>query len=120
MEEADIINEVLLKLDGWVLTDTDVDTPLDFNKKISENEIIDFYNTAKDYAISYLQKNNLEEVVIIDTALILWCAGLLWNKYNIRSNNQVDETYPIGYGDKLIIQAKEMLKPYKSYSFYVY
>ena len=131
MDEKTIIKEVLLKLDNWVVDNIDSDDDLiesnsieyddmDFNKKVTQDEIIDFYHVAINYAVSYTQLTNLPSNSIIDTALILWTAGLLWRKYDIRPNDQIDETYSIGYGDSLIIQAKEILKPYKKYNFNIF
>lgn len=131
MDEKTIIKEVLLKLDNWVVDNIDSDDDLiesnsieyddmDFNKKVTQDEIIDFYRVAINYAVSYTQLTNLPSNSIIDTALILWTAGLLWRKYDIRPNDQIDETYSIGYGDSLIIQAKEILKPYKKYNFKIF
>lgn len=122
MEEKDIVEQVLLKLDGWVL-DTAIDeddlTDLDYNKTITPDEILDFYNDALQYAKSYLQTQDTANIPVFDTAIIFWTAGLIWEKYNVKKDSQLDETNPNpwGYGDKLIIQAKEMLKPYKSYLF---
>lgn len=131
MEQETIIKEVLFKLDNWVVENIDKDGDLietnsieyddmDFNKKVTDEEILHFYNVATDYALSYTQLTDFNEVPISDTALILWTAGLLWRKYDVRPNDQIDETYSIGYGDSLIIQAKEMLKPYKKYSFNIF
>ncbi len=131
MNEETIIKEVLFKLDNWVVENIDKDGDLnqshsleyddmDINKKVSSEEILHFYEVAKNYALSYTQLTDFTNVPISDTALILWTAGLLWRKYDVRPNDQIDETYPIGYGDSLIIQAKEMLKPYKKYNFNIF
>ena len=131
MNEETIIKEVLFKLDNWIVGDVDNTSDLiesnsidyedlDYNKKITTEEILHFYNVAKDYALSYTQLSDFTNVPISDTALILWTAGLIWRKYDVRPNEQIDETYPIGYGDSLIIQAKEMLKPYKKYNFNIF
>lgn len=124
MEDKDIIEQTLLKLDGWVLIDENNDTDdvlddLTFNKQISSDEIINFYNNANEYAQSYLQRTDTVNIPVYNTAIIFWTAGLIWEKYNVKENNLLDDTNPNpwGYGDKLIIQAKEMLKPYKSYVF---
>lgn len=125
MERTDIITQTLSKLDNWVL-DTQIEedelTDMDYNKSVTSDEIINTYNDVTNYAISYLQREDFENIPVIDTALIFWTAGTLWQKYNQNINNQLDETNPnpFGYGDKLVIQAKEMLKPYKSYSFQAY
>lgn len=131
MDEETIIKEVLLKLDNWVVTNIDNDEDLnesnsleldemDYNKEVSSEEILHFYDVAENYALSYTQLTDFSDVPISDTAIIFWTAGLLWKKYDIRPNDQIDETYPIGYGDSLIIQAKEMLKPYKKYNFNIF
>lgn len=125
MEEQDIITQILLKLDNWVL-DTDIESKdlqdMDYNKSVTSDEIINTYNDVTEYAKSYLQRTDLTDIPVADTALIYWTAGSLWQKYNQNINNQLDETNvnPFGYGDRLVIQAKEMLKPYKSYSFCAY
>ena len=123
MEDTKIIEEVLLKLDGWVLSSEIEDSELsdmDFNKSVDREEVLHFYNLAVDYAKSYTGNYDIQYIPVASTAVIMWCAGLIWKKYNVRSNDQIDETYTIGYGDSLIIQAKEMLKPYKQFGFYVY
>ena len=131
MDRETIIKEVLLKLDNWVVTNIDNDEDLneinsleldemDYNKEVSSEEILHFYSVAENYALSYTQLTDFSDVPISDTAIIFWTAGLLWKKYDIRPNDQIDETYPIGYGDSLIIQAKEMLKPYKKYNFNIF
>ena len=131
MDDEAIIKEVLLKLDNWVVTNIDNDEDLnesnsleldemDYNKKVSSEEILHFYTVAENYALSYTQLTDFTNVPISHTAIIFWTAGLLWKKYDIRPNDQIDETYSIGYGDSLIIQAKEMLKPYKKYNFNIF
>lgn len=134
MEDSEIIKQILYLLDGWVLEDETEDlTDLDFNKSITSEEVLHFYNIAYNYALSYTRLDELPKVtVIVDeqeteelspqtiTALTLWTAGLIYRKYDIRSNDQIDESVTIGYGDSLIIQAKEMLKGFKSYNFYAY
>ena len=122
---------MLFKLDNWVVKNVDEDDDLyetnslecddmDFNKKVTDEEILHFHQVAINYAKSYTQLTDFSNVPISDTALILWTAGLLWRKYDVRPNDQIDESYSIGYGDSLIIQAKEMLKPYKKYNFNIF
>ncbi len=131
MDEETIIKEVLLKLDNWIVEDIDNDVDLietssveydefDYNKKVTSEEVLHFFDVATNYALAYTQLSDFNNIPISDTALILWTAGLLWRKYDIRPNDQIDESYPIGYGDSLIIQAKEMLKPYKKYNFNIF
>ena len=151
LTNTEIIEQTLIKLDGWVLSDpiieesvtdinegsddsenesvniddtveideflteTEIDD-LEYNKKISREEILSFYNDATEYSKSYLQRPDTWKIPVYDTAIIFWTAGLIWEKYNQKENSQLDDTNPNpwGYGDKLIIQAKEMLKPFKA------
>ena len=57
MEDEQIVKQILYKLDGWKL-DTDITTDhltdLDYNKKISADEVLHFYQTAYNYALAYL------------------------------------------------------------------
>lgn len=122
LTNTEIIEQTLIKLDGWVLDETITTeelTDLDYNKSITSKEILDFYKDAESYIKSYLQNPQPYTIPVYDTAVIFWTAGLIWEKYNVKKDSQLDETNPNpwGYGDKLIIQAKEMLKPFKSYSF---
>lgn len=123
MTDEEKINNTLNKLQGWVL-DTEAETITDDipNKTITAEEVLNFFEDAVNYACSYINKTEQELYLldVADTALCFWTAGLLWEKYNVRVNNQTDDTNPFGYGDKLIVQAKEMLKPNKSYGFYAY
>ena len=113
-------------MDNWGLTTDTEDVANPFNKQVTADEVLHFYNTALNYALRYTRLSafdvdeNEEFEPSIYTALFMWTAGLLWNKYNIRVNNNLDETNTLGYGDKLIVQAKEMLKSFKSYRFYAW
>ena len=131
MEDETIIKEVLFKLDNWIVDNIDKDGDINETnslecydikkkKKVTDEEILHFHQVAINYAKSYTQLTDFSNVPISDTALILWTAGLLWRKYDVRPNDQIDESYSIGYGDSLIIQAKEMLKPYKKYNFNIF
>jgi len=131
MEDSEIIEKVLHHLQGYVVessTDTeDILSDLDYDKKVTSEEVLDTYNFAKSYATSYIgyigNPNGVitlaENPTVID-AIIVWTAGLLWKKYDIRVNNQEDESNTLGYGDSLIIQAKEMLKPFRYFDLSVY
>lgn len=91
-------------------------TDADFNKKISKTEILDFYNTAESHAKAYLGFSPSATIsTLLSNFICMWSAGLIYKKYDIRPNDQIDESYPVGYGDQLIITAKTGLKPYKKY-----
>lgn len=116
LDEAKI-QSILLKLPGFV-TDNPELSDLDYDKKVTVEEIEDCFNSATNYATSFCRQDELpSDNTIVNTAIDFWSAGLLWKKYDIRPDDQEDETYPVGYGDNLIIQAKQMLKPFKFYEF---
>ena len=132
MTDKRIIDKILVHLQGYVL-DTEAEqgeyNDLEYDKKISENEITSFYELTISYTLSYLQLSKLPTVIVDDAevtnpvvqdAICMWTAGKIWQKYNVRVNNNEDETNTLGYGDKLVIQAKEILKPYKYYKMMVY
>jgi len=136
MTDNTIIDKVLAHLQGYVLeskVDKDDLTDLDYDKKISSYEILTFYEITSSYALAYLNRtefptrlkkveNSEVEVIdpIVNDAVCMWTAGKIWQKYNVRVNNNEDDTNTLGYGDKLVIQAKEMLKPYKYFNMKVY
>lgn len=136
MTDTEIIEKILLHLQGYVLEEDAEDselTDLEYDKKISSNEVIAMYRITTSYALSFLNRKEIpnetiiiedEEVeipnpVVID-AIAMWTAGKIWQKYDVRVNNNEDDTTPFGYGDKLVIQAKEMLKPFKYFKMMVY
>ena len=141
MEDAEIIKQILYHLDGWK-TDEEIEandelTDMDYNKVIPAEEVLHFYNVAYNYALSYTGLTSFPTITTVTTideepveiteispqvlnGIFMWSAGLLWRKYDIRSNDQIDDTMTIGYGDQLVIQAREILKTIKGYSFYAY
>ena len=133
MQDNEIINSVLVHLQGYVVESDEPISDLEYDKKVSSDEVLSFYRITTSYAKSYINQSELptvtiiiedEEVEVTDPivldAIAMWTAGKLWQKYNVRVNNQEDDTTAFGYGDKLVIQAKEILKPYKYYKLEVY
>lgn len=132
MEDNEIIEQVLLHLQGYVLESSVNDdelSDLEYDKKISSDEILAFYRITTSYALSYLNRTKLPTIIkdelevtdpVVLDGVVMWTAGKIWQKYNVRVNNNEDDTTPFGYGDKLVIQAKELLKPYKYYNMVVY
>ena len=128
MQDSEIIDAVLVHLQGYIVDSEMVVSDLEYDKKVSSTEVLSFYRITKSYVLSYLNRTELptitecvdgekverEDPIVLD-ALAMWTAGKLWQKYNVRVNNNEDDTTPFGYGDKLVIQAKEILKPYKYY-----
>ncbi len=133
MQDSEIIDAVLLHLQGYIVDSEMVVSDLEYDKKVSSTEVLSFYRITKSYVLSYLNRTELptliecvdgekverEDPIVLD-ALAMWTAGKIWQKYNVRVNNNEDDTTPFGYGDKLVIQAKEILKPYKYYDLKVY
>ena len=133
MQDNEIIDSVLLHLQGYVVESDEPISDLEYDKKVSSDEVLSFYRITTSYVKSYINQSELptvteivedEEIEVTDPivldALSMWTAGKLWQKYNVRTNNNEDETNILGYGDKLVIQAKEILKPYKYYKMDVY
>ena len=133
MQDNEIINLVLIHLQGYVVESDEPISDLEYDKKVSSDEVLTFYRITTSYVKSYINQSELptitkivedEEIEVTDPivldALSMWTAGRLWQKYNVRTNNQEDETNILGFGDKLVIQAKEILKPYKYYKMDVY
>ena len=110
-----IIQKVLQYLDDYILDD-DTET-LDYNKKVNEKTILNLYSTVNSEVISYLNTEEHQDNPLIFDFTCMWTAGELWRKYNVRVNDQLDESYPVGYGDQLIISAKAALRPFKKYRF---
>ena len=133
MQDNEIIDSVLLHLQGYVVESDEPISDLEYDKKVSSDEVLSFYRITTSYVKSYINQSELptvteivedEEIEVTDPivldALSMWTAGRLWQKYNVRVNNNEDETNLLGFGDKLVIQAKEILKPYKYYKMDVY
>ena len=133
MQDNEIIDSVLVHLQGYVVESDEPISDLEYDKKVSSTEVLTFYRITTSYVKSYINQSELptvteivedEEIKVTDPivldALSMWTAGGLWQKYNVRTNNQEDETNILGFGDKLVIQAKEILKPYKYYKLDVY
>lgn len=118
--------KILIYLDGFIIFDETPDSdeyPIDpaYNKIITTNELEMFYDIAEINTVSYLGLNDKQELESsLSTFIYMWAAGLIYKKYDTRPNDLIDETYPVGYGDQLIISAKAGLKPYKQYSMMVW
>lgn len=133
----DIEDQILSHLDGWVIstepqptndepldTDvppfiTDIDSYTDNpNKKVKAEEVERFYNLGLQKAYTYCNRLNvndlsqIEEEVFIKGVCLL-TASDLWNKYNIRVNNEdMEDTYVQSYGGLLYKQAINILNSF--------
>lgn len=143
MQDVEIIDAILVHLQGYVVESQTELSDLDYDKMVSSEEVLALYGVTYAYVLSYLNIQEFPMVTrtdnicdgegnVIDTVdvevidpiifagLTMWTAGKLWQKYNVRVNNNEDETNVLGYGDKLVIQAKELLKPYKYYKLNIF
>lgn len=88
------------------------------NKKVRDEEVEKFYYQAFDKALSYCNRWNVED--LSETELELFLKGVclltasdLWNKYNIRVNNEdMEDTYVQSFGGLLYKQAVMILKSF--------
>jgi len=85
------------------------------NKKVRDEEVEKFYYQSFDKALSYCNRWNVDD--LSQTELDLFLKGVclltasdLWNKYNIRVNNEdMEDTYIQSYGGLLYKQAMNIL-----------
>ena len=118
-----IINEVLLYLDGWVINDentqavdespymSETELTQKANKYIATDEIISFFeNTLEEYQ---LRTNYQEEDSLFEKIVCKITAGRLWNKYNIHvTTEDTESTFIDNYGKKLITEAEISIRPF--------
>ena len=126
---TDIENQILSHLDGWITTSENsvnegevqpfIDDIIEYtdnpNKKITSAEIQRFYEEALQKAYMYTNRLNVEDLTSLEEGMFikgvcLWSASDLWNKYNIRVNNEdMEDTYVQSYGGLLYKQAVNIL-----------
>ena len=129
----DIQNQILSNLDGWRIADnettdninesinpfiTDGETIHKANKVITSMECESFYDETLDNALLYTNRLNIDDLTEIESrafirAVCKWTASNLWNKYNIRVNNEdMEDTYVQSYGGLLYHSAMKALNPF--------
>jgi len=123
MVDAVVFNEticlnILDYLQGWS-TESDVivvdgeSLQVNHNNVISVDEVERYFNRTVVYAENFMCRSSVPNVPEIVYGVVKWCAGLLYKKYNVRANdNMEDDNMQVGYGDFLIHDAKEDLTPY--------
>ena len=88
------------------------------NKKITDNECKLFYEEALDLAYMHTNRLNIDDLTSVEAKVFLravckWAASNLWNKYNIRVNNEdLEDTYIQSYGGLLYKSALKTLQPF--------
>ena len=123
LTDTEIVNNVLVYLDGWEVDDNNTNTveesaymsseelEKNANKYITSTEIMTFYN---DVSEEYNTTQRLPNITNVEKLLCKITAGRLWNKYNIlvNTNTDMEESTPDRYGSKLIQEAEKKLKFY--------
>lgn len=88
------------------------------NKRITDNECQLFYEEALDQSYMYTNRLNIDDLTEIEARMFIrgvckWAASNLWNKYNIRVNNEdMEDTYVQSYGGLLYKSALKILQPF--------
>ena len=124
----EISNKIIMLLDGWVIeepvTPNNSSDELDpfltihndsYNKIVSCNEVRAFYDLAVTKALIYCNRLNIDDLDqgtanFFINGVCYWAASSLWQKYNIRVNNDdLEDMYVQSYGGLLYKQGKEIL-----------
>lgn len=88
------------------------------NKVITSNECQLFYEETLDMAYLHTNRFNIDDLSKVEArafirAVCKWTASNLWNKYNIRVNNEdLEDTYVQSYGGLLYKSALKNLQPF--------
>ena len=130
---TDIENMILAKLDGWRIGDNattdNVDESINpfmtteevtskANKVITHDECQLFYEEALDLAYMHTNRLNIDDLTSVESRVFIravckWAASNLWNKYNIRVNNEdLEDTYIQSYGGLLYHTALKTLQQF--------
>lgn len=87
-----------------------------YNKIITDNECRLFYEEALDQSYIYTNRLNIDDLTSAEASMFIrgvckWAASNLWNKYNIRVNNEdMEDTYVQSYGGLLYKSALKILQ----------
>lgn len=128
---ADIERWILVNLDGWKIGDiattpkgeiapflTDEELNTKANKTITSDECSLFYEETLDLAYMHTNRLNIDDLDEVHArtfirAVCKWTASNLWNKYNIKVNNEdMEDTYTTSYGGLLYKSALKTLEPF--------
>lgn len=128
-----IQNMIISYLDGWRVDDNPVEgyvsgdvTPFmttgeatsKANKVITKDECELYYEEALDMAYMHTNRLNVDDLSEIECRMFIrgvckWAASNLWNKYNIRVNNEdMEDTYVQSYAGLLYKSALQILTPF--------
>ena len=88
------------------------------NKTIKDSEVENFFYQSLNKALLYCNRFNIDDLSELESALFikgvcLLAASDLWNKYNIRVNNEdMEDTYVQSFGGLLYKQAMNILNSF--------
>ena len=88
------------------------------NKVITSTECQLFYEETLDNAFMHTNRLNIDDLTEVEARIFIravckWTASNLWNKYNIRVNNEdMEDTYVQSYGGLLYSSAMKSLQPF--------
>ena len=88
------------------------------NKTITDSECKLFYEEALDLAYMHTNRLNIDDLTTVEARVFIrgvckWAASNLWNKYNIRVNNEdMEDTYIQSYGGLLYKSALKTLQQF--------
>lgn len=128
----EIQDMILANLDGWSIKSetpqtegadvepfmTSEEVTNKTNKTITSTECQLFYEEALDQSYMYTNRLNIDDLTEIESRMFIrgvckWAASNLWNKYNIRVNNEdMEDTYIQSYGGLLYKSALKILQPF--------
>lgn len=86
------------------------------NKKITDEELQTFFENSFDKSLMICNRHNIDDLTQAETnfyikGVCLLTASDIWNKYNIRVNNEdMEDTYVQSYGGLLYKQSMTILK----------
>jgi hypothetical protein len=110
---------ILDYLQGWSTSKNSVDIngdtlQLNDNNVVGYDEVKRYWTRVLVLVQNYLCRDSVPDIPEIVYAVCKWTAGLLYKKYNVRANdNMEDDQVQVGYGDFLIHSAKDELSPYR-------
>lgn len=88
------------------------------NKTITDSECKLFYEEALDLAYMHTNRLNIDDLSSVEARVFIrgvckWAASNLWNKYNIRVNNEdMEDTFIQSYGGLLYKSALKTLQQF--------
>ena len=130
---SDSIRDMIIaNLDGWTVVVAGNDSTFEavtpfmssaeandkVNKTIKDSECKLFYEEALDLAYMHTNRLNIDDLTSVEARVFLrgvckWAASNLWNKYNIRVNNEdMEDTYIQSYGGLLYKSALKTLQQF--------